>query len=220
MTVKDRADEVLSRAKRRIGVENPSAADADGRVAVARGALRAFGEGDFNAFLDALRPDVEWEAPGGNFPGASKLEGRDAIKDRFIGDAGRTFTEFGFVPESFLDAEDEKAVVVFGRFTGEGADGDALDVAAVQAWLFQGSEAELVRIYTDSAAFPEVVTEERLREQEEEDKEKKREESKAESESGDSGSDSDSDSESDSGESKESKESKESESEDSRRSAD
>jgi ketosteroid isomerase-like protein len=185
-------NEVLSRAKRRIGVENPSAADADGRVAVARGALRAFGTGDFDAFLDALRPDVEWEAPGGNFPGASRLEGRDAIKERFIGDAGRTFTDFGFVPESFLDADDEKAVVVFGRFTGEGADGDALDVAGVQAWLFQGSEAELVRIYTDSAAFPEVVTEEDLREQEQEEKKEQDEESKAAAGSGDSdGDDSD-----------------------------
>jgi ketosteroid isomerase-like protein len=170
MTVKDKADEVLSRAKRRIGVENPSAADADGRVGVARGALRAFGSGDVDAFLDALRPDVTWEAPGGNFPGASQLEGRDAVKDRFIADAGRTFTEFGFVPESFLDADDENAVVVFGRFTGEGAEGKGLDVPAVQAWLFQGSEAEVVRIYTDSAAFPEIVTEQKLREQEEEEK--------------------------------------------------
>jgi ketosteroid isomerase-like protein len=208
MSVKDRADEVLSRAKRRIGVENPSAADADGRVGTTRGALRAFGEGDFDGFLDALRPDVAWEAPGGNFPGGSDIEGRDAVKDKFIGDAGRTFTEFGFVPESFLDADDENAVVVFGRFTGEGADGSAVDVPGVQAWLFQGSEAELVRIYTDSAAFPEVVTEQKLKEQEEEEKKKQekkeQEESKAEDDSDSDDSDSDDSEDSDSDDSEDS----------------
>src|SRR5215210_7678848 len=46
MAVSEKAGDVLMRAKRRIGIENPSAADDDGNVGIVRGALRAFGEGD------------------------------------------------------------------------------------------------------------------------------------------------------------------------------
>src|SRR3954469_8750112 len=159
--VKDRAGEAITSAKRRVGIENPSAADDDGNVGTVRGALRAFGEGDMDGFLDALNDDVTWEAPGGEFPGEEALDGRDAVKDKFIGDAGRTFSSFGFVPEKFLDADDENAVVVFGTFRGDGVEGGAVDEPGVQVWQFNGTEAEHVRIYVDSAAFPENITEEK-----------------------------------------------------------
>jgi ketosteroid isomerase-like protein len=178
MAVKERADEVVTKAKRRVGIENPSAADADGNVGTVRGALRAFGEGNFDEFLDALQEDVKWEAPGGEFPGGDELEGREAIKDKFIADVGRTFTEFGFVPESYADTDDG-AVIVVGRFTGDAAEGDPLDTPGVQIWQFgRGSEAELIRIYTDGAAFPELITEQKLKEREEEEKKREEEEKK------------------------------------------
>src|SRR3954463_9411482 len=196
MAVRERAGEVVTKAKRRVGIENPSAADADGNVGTVRGALRAFGEGDFDAFLDAFQDDVTWEAPGGNFPGGGELEGCDAIKDKFIADVGRTFTEFGYVPENFVDTDDG-AVIVIGTFKGDGARGDAVEAAGVQIWQFgSGTEAELIRIFTDGAAFPEVITEEKLREEEEEEKKKEEEEKKeaeAESEEKDEESDEDSD---------------------------
>ncbi len=176
MAVKDRADEVVTKAKRRFGIENPSAADADGNVGTVRGALRAFGAGEFDQFLDALQEDVSWEAPSGDFPGGGDLEGRKALKDKFIADIGRTYTEFGFVPENFVDTDDG-AVLVVGRFTGEAAESDALDVPGVQIWQFgRSTEAELIRIYTDSAAFPELITERKLKEREEEEERKKKEE--------------------------------------------
>jgi ketosteroid isomerase-like protein len=182
MAVKDTADEVVTKAKRRFGIENPSAADADGNVGTVRGALRAFGQGEFDQFLDALQEDVAWEAPGGDFPGKSELEGREALKDKYIGDIGRTYTEFGFVPENFVDTDDG-AVIVIGRFTGDAAEGDALDVSAVQIWQFgRSSEAELIRIYADSAAFPELITEQKLKEREEEEKKREEEEKKKDEE--------------------------------------
>src|SRR3954454_14854363 len=153
--VKERAGEAVTRVKRRVGIENPSAADDDGNVGTVRGALRAFGEGDMDGFLDALNDDVTWEAPGGEFPGEEALDGCDAVKDKFIGDAGRTFSSFGFIPEKFLDADDENAVVVFGQFQGEGVDGDSVSEPGAQVWQFKGTEVEHVRTYTDSAAFPE-----------------------------------------------------------------
>src|SRR5215212_5988062 len=189
--------EAVTKAKRRIGVENPTAADADGNVGTVRGALRAFGEGEHDAFIDALQEDVKWEAPGGEFPGGGDLEGREDVKEKFVGDAGRTFTSFGFVPDNFVDTDDD-AVIVIGRFTGEGAEGAAVDTPGVQIWQFGSStEAELVRIYTDGAAFPENLTEEKLRKREEEEKKKEEEEkqkkAEAEKKEEESGDDSDDD---------------------------
>jgi ketosteroid isomerase-like protein len=193
--VRERAGDMFTRAKRRIGIENPSAAEEGGKVGIVRGALRAFGEGNHDQFLDALKPDVEWEAPGNDFPGGEKLSGRDEIREKFIDTAGRTFTEFGFIPESYVDADDENAVIVFGQFKGEGAEGAGLEVEAVQVWVFAGNEAEYVRIYTDSAEFPEVVTEEKQQQWQEE-KERKEEEEREEAE-GKGDDDEDSDSEDD-----------------------
>ena len=67
-----------------MGIENPSAADDDGNVGIVRGALRAFGEGEFDKFLEVLHEDVTWEAPGGNFPGGADLEGRDEVRDKYV----------------------------------------------------------------------------------------------------------------------------------------
>lgn len=189
--VTERAGKVFTRAKRRIGIENPSAADDDGNVGIVRGALRAFGAGEFDQFLDALKEDVTWEAPGGNFPGGDQLEGREEVQGKYIDTAFRTYTEFGFIPESFLDAGDENAVVVFGKFAGDGVDGGSVDTPAVQVWMFEGTEAELVRIYTDSAAFPEAITEEKERQRREEEKKQREEEEKKEREEAEGKSDDD-----------------------------
>jgi len=160
----------VQEVKRRLGMETPSAADADGNVGIVRSALRAFGEGDHDAFLDTLHDNVEWDAPDkGRFPGGGQHSGCDEVRERFIGDASRTYTEFGFRPESYLDADDEDAVVVMGRFIGEGVEGDKLDTEGVQVWEFEGNTAVRVRTIADSAAFPEVVTERQQEQWREED---------------------------------------------------
>jgi ketosteroid isomerase-like protein len=176
--VKDQVGDLVSAGKRRFGLEKPSAADDDGRVGIVRGALRTFADGDHEGFLDSLRDDVFWEAPdSGSFPGGGEHEGSDAVRKEFIENAGRTFTSFGFRPDSFVDADDAEAVIVIGRFQGEGVEGDQLDEPGVQVWEFQGNEVARVRIFTDGAAFPEVVTERKQREWEEEEREKKEKES-------------------------------------------
>ena len=205
--VRERAGDMMTRAKRRIGIENPNAADDDSNVGIVRGALRAFGEGDHDRFLDALHQDVTWEAPGGNFPGGAQLDGRDAVRDGFVDNCGRTFTTFGFIPESYLDAEAENTVVVFGIFKGEGVEGGSVEEHGVQVWQFKGSEADLVRIYTDTASFPEVITEEKQREREEEEKRKQEEEEKKQREA-ESKDDSESDDDDGGGEDQDSSEAK------------
>src|SRR3954451_14216415 len=199
-SVKEQVGDLVTRAKRRVGVEQPSAADDDGRVGVVRGALHTFGEGDTDAFLDALREDVVWEGPsGGHFPGGGEQLGRDAVKTEFVENAGRTFTNFGFIPESFIEADDANAVVVIGRFEGDGVEGDRADEPAVQVWEFQGTAVARVRIFTDSAGFPSVITERREQEMEEEEREKKEKEEKEEREKDEAKASSESDSDSESG---------------------
>src|SRR3954471_21071910 len=172
-SVKEQVGDLVTRAKRRVGAEQPSAADDDGRVGIVRGALKTFGEGDTDGFLDALREDVVWEGPsGGHFPGGGEQLGRDAVKTEFIENAGRTFTNFGFIPESFVEADDVDAVIVIGRFEGDGVEGDRLDEPGVQVWEFQGNAVSRVRIFTDSAGFPTVITERREKELEEKEREK------------------------------------------------
>jgi ketosteroid isomerase-like protein len=187
-SVKEQVGDLVTRAKRRVGVEQPSAADDDGRVGIVRGALRTFGEGDTDGFLDALREDVVWEAPdGGHFPGGGEQLGRDAVKTEFVENAGRTFTDFGFIPESFVEADDVDAVLVIGRFEGDGVEGDRLDEPGVQVWEFQGNAVSRVRIFTDSAGFPAVITERREKELDEKelDEKEKAEKEKDEAKSDD-----------------------------------
>src|SRR3954447_4730923 len=199
-SVKEQVGDLVTRAKRRVGAEQPSAADDDGRVGVVRGALRTFGEGDTDGFLDALKHDVLWEAPnGGHFPGGGEQEGRDAVKTEFVENAGRTFTSFGFRPESFVEADDVDAVIVIGRYEGQGVEGARLDEAGVQIWEFQGEAVTRVRIFTDSAGFPPVITERREEEMEQKEREKKEKEEKEQQEAKEEKSGDDDKSESDSG---------------------
>src|SRR3954467_347868 len=172
-SVKEQMGDLVTRAKRRVGVEQPSAADDEGRIGVVRGALQTFGEGNHDEFLDTLREDIVWEGPsGGHFPGGGEQLGRDAVRTEFIENAGRTFTEFGFQPEGVSEAEAADAVMVMGRFEGDGVEGDHVDEPAVQVWEFQGTAVARVRIFTDSAGFPSVITERREQEIEEEEREK------------------------------------------------
>ena len=170
-----RAKSLVDHAKRRAGVGDPPlATEAGGRAAGMSEAFRAFGEGDLDRFLSAFADDVEWSAPEGEgFPGAGNHQGRDAVREAFLGDAKRSFTAFGFRPERYLEAEGENIVVALGAFTGEGVKGTAqLDAPAVQVWEYDGDEVIAVSIYTDSAAFPGVVTEQEEKEaQEEQEKE-------------------------------------------------
>ena len=151
---------VVSKAKQAIGMETPPASEVEGPVRTVREAWQAFGQGEWEGFTGKLTENVRWVAPkSGNFPGGGELEGREAIRKEFVGDIDRTYASFGFLPESFVEAPDDE-IIVFGRFECEGRSGGNVDEGAVQLWKFDGDCAEEVRIYTDSAAFPDVLSEE------------------------------------------------------------
>jgi ketosteroid isomerase-like protein len=168
--VGQRAKSLVSQAKRRAGVgDAPLVTEAGGRAEGMSAAFKAFGEGDIDRFLDAFADDVQWSAPKGeNFPGAGEHEGRDAIREAFVEDAKRSYASFGFRPERYLESPGENVVVAFGAFVGEPAEGtNQLDEPAVQMWEFDGDKVVFVGIYTDSAGFPGVATEEDEAEREE-----------------------------------------------------
>jgi ketosteroid isomerase-like protein len=110
----------------------------------------------------ARHPRSEVEARGlGYGPERESNQGRSA---------------FGFRPESFIEAGDANAVIVIGRFEGDGVEGERLDEPGVQVWEFQGNAVARVRVFTDSAGFPPVITERREQELEEKEREGKEEE--------------------------------------------
>lgn len=167
-----RAKGLVEEAKQRAGVgEPPLATKVGGRAEAMEEALKAFGEGDIDRFLTAFSDDVEWSGPKGEkFPGAGNHDGRDAVRDNFVGDVKRSFASFGFIPEHLFGAPDADVVVAIGAFKGEGLKGKgALDVPGAQVWEFDGDEVVAVAIYTDSDAFPGVVTEQEEQEREKED---------------------------------------------------
>ena len=184
-----RAKSLVESAKQSVGAgETPLATKVGGRAEAVEEALKAFGEGDIDRFLEAFADDVAWSGPKGeNFPGAGNHDGRDAVRDAFVGDVKRSFASFGFRPDHFFGAPDADVVVAVGAFTGEGVKGTGgqLDAPGVQVWTFDGDEVVAVDIYTDSAAFPGVVTEQEEKEREEE--EKKKEEGDDEDSDGETG---------------------------------
>ncbi len=112
-------------------------------------------------------------------PGGGEHEGRDAIREAFVEDATRSYASFGFRPERYLESPGENVVVAFGAFVGEPAEGTRqLDEPAVQMWEFDGDKVVFVGIYTDSAGFPGVVTEEEEEEAEREEKAEQKDEKK------------------------------------------
>ena len=120
-----RAKSLVEQAKRGVGVGDPPlATETGGRAKGMSEALRAFGEGDIDRFLSAFADDVEWSGPKGDgFPGAGNHQGRDAVREAFVGDAERSYTSFGFRPDRYLESPAENVVVALGAFTGEGVKG-------------------------------------------------------------------------------------------------
>src|SRR3954467_2367768 len=169
-----RAKSLVEQAKQTVGAgETPLATEVGSRAEAVEEALKAFGQGDVDRFLEAFSDDVEWSGPQGeNFPGAGNHQGRDAVREAFVGDVKRSFASFGFRPDHFFGAPDADIVVAVGAFTGEGIKGSKgqLDAPAVQMWEFDGDKVVAVDIYTDSADFPGVVTEEEEKEREQEEK--------------------------------------------------
>lgn len=168
--IRDRAGKLAEQARGAVGRSQvPAATDAEGRTAIVREALRAFGAGDFDSFFGSMDDGVEWVAPGGpKFPAAGTHTGRDSVAGRFLEEIKRTYSSFGFRPEKYLESEAEETVAVIGHFVAEPIEGHDIEAAAVQLWDFDAGKVARVRIYTDTHGFPEPRKEEEEKEEREE----------------------------------------------------
>lgn len=164
----DRLSGAVQRIKGGDDDQERTADEVGGRVETVRTALRAFGEGEHDQFIEIFHEEVEWVGPqGSNFPGSGTHQGRDAVRENFVDDIGEGYPSFGFRPEHYLDADEQGWVVTLGVFTGEGGT-DSFEVPAVVVWEFRDDKVGTVRIYTDTDAFPRPLEEdEREREGEE-----------------------------------------------------
>jgi ketosteroid isomerase-like protein len=72
--------------------------------------------GDFEPWLDTVRPDVEW-VPLDVFPDAEVVRGRDGVRARFKL-LWEDFEQIAFEPEEIIDAGDD--VVVQQHITARG----------------------------------------------------------------------------------------------------
>jgi ketosteroid isomerase-like protein len=166
--ISERTSQVVERLRGAIGAgETPVAKDVEGRTRIVREALRAFGDGDFDRFFGSMDEEVEWRAPEGRkFPGAGTHSGRAAIAEHLLGDVERTYTSFGFRPETYLEPAEEDLVVVLGSFIGEPVDGHEVHTPGAEVWEFEKGKVSRVRILADSEALAEPREEAHPREEE------------------------------------------------------
>jgi len=189
-----RAKSLMDRAKGSVGSGGaPLASEAGGRIEGMRDAFKAFGEGDIDRFMGAFDDEVEWSSPKGDrFPGAGNHQGRDAVREAYVEDAQRSYASFGFRPDRYLESVAENFVVAIGAFTGEGLKGTGqLDAPGVQVWGFDGDTVVSVAIYTDSSAFPGVVTEQEQKSEQESEQEEQDDDKDEKSEDRQAGKDND-----------------------------
>ena len=181
----DRVSGAVERAKEAMGGRDDrhEADEAGGRVKVVRETLRRFGEGEHDQFFEAFHEEVEWVAPKGKkFPGAGTHSGREAVREKFVGEIEQGLPAFGFRPDHYLDADREEWVVTLGSFIGEGGARN-FEVPGAVVWEFDGDKIARVRIYADSDAFPKPVE----AEDQEGDEEDKREREPERAEAGENG---------------------------------
>jgi ketosteroid isomerase-like protein len=95
----------------------------DGNVELVRGLLSAFERADYEAALEALAPDIEWQEPPGIAIGRVVYRGRDQVQKGFAEWLGAWDT-YRFEAEEILDRGDQVVVggMQIGRGRGSGAE--------------------------------------------------------------------------------------------------
>jgi ketosteroid isomerase-like protein len=89
----------------------------EGNVELVRALLGAFDRADYEAALEALDPEIEWQVPPGIAIGREVYRGRDEVQRGFAEWLG-AWDAYRFEPEEMLDHGDR--VVVGGMQIGRG----------------------------------------------------------------------------------------------------
>jgi ketosteroid isomerase-like protein len=86
-------------------------------VELVREAVEAFNRGDFDAALERMHPDIEWQTPD-TFPDAATYRGREAVRE-FWQTWRETFRGFRLRLEECVPVGEKHVLATF-RVSGEG----------------------------------------------------------------------------------------------------
>ena len=105
--------------------------------AVRRG-YEAWNRGDFDAVLELVDPDIEWQ-PGADSPEAGENRGRDGFRG-FLESWLESFEDLRIVPEELVVEGDCLVTMVHQRGRGRGS-GVEIDVLTVHVWRIRDGRA-------------------------------------------------------------------------------
>ena len=109
----------------------------------------AFAQGDVQAVLDALGPDITWtEAEG--FPYGGTYVGADAVLQNVFMKLGSEWEGFSVVPHEYIG--DSETVVALGEYSGTcKATAKSFRAPFAHVWRFRGNRISAFQQHTDTA---------------------------------------------------------------------
>lgn len=115
-------------------------------VEILRGGFEAFAQGDVEAVLDRLDPDVEWSAAIAPILGVTTVHGKTALRKFLVHDLQDGFDDFRAEPLSFEDYGD--TVLVLTRYSGRGtASGVEIEQTFHSIYVFRDGAIVKMRDY-------------------------------------------------------------------------
>jgi ketosteroid isomerase-like protein len=122
-------------------------------VEIVRRCCEAFDRGDYEAALEALAPDVEYDLT--HFPDGGVYRGREGVREAFRIWMG-TWEEYRQERDELVDAGDEVIVPTreYGRGKGSGV---ALERGTFGVWTMHDRRAVRIRFYPTMAEALQAV---------------------------------------------------------------
>jgi hypothetical protein len=103
-----------------------------------------------------LRPEVEWNEPGGGKAPSGTFKGPDSVANDLFARVPEQFEDFQAIAED-ARAEGEDKVIVTGRFKGRSKSGVDMDVPCRQEWeIRDGKIAKLTNSVDDPEGWAEA----------------------------------------------------------------
>jgi ketosteroid isomerase-like protein len=124
-------------------------ADRPENVAIVRKLFDDFEAGEMTAVFAAFDENIEWVEPRGYFAGAGGVRGLFAV-EQVLARYPEVWSEFGLMPERFIDAGDD--VIVTGEQRGVArATGAPYRGRFCNVWTLAGGKVVRMEAFTDTA---------------------------------------------------------------------
>jgi ketosteroid isomerase-like protein len=118
--------------------------------------LRKFSDGDMDAVLDRVAPDITWRAAEGAIDDAGELRGREAVR-RYVEDWLDMFDDVTIVADELVGAGQDRVVAV-QRMSGRAkASGIDAEIRFSVVYTLRGGKIVSGREYFDRADALEAV---------------------------------------------------------------